>query len=285
MPSAEPLAGGVSFVGLPGMLPRTLSVGRCRLGGAMPRGPRGLSERGFYHVIMRGAGKQVIFDDDADYEAFLRALREALGRFSLRVLAWCLMSNHVHLLVDDPKGELSRFVHLVSTMHARHFNSRWGHVGHVFSSRFTSVAVDSDAQLLVTMRYILRNPTSSGLSAPGNYRWSSYGEYVGVPDICETGLVLDMLGGVDGFREFVDDPDAAPYYPRASARIPDEDAIEAATAAIWPVALDELRAMVSESRDVQLQKLGEAGLSVKQIGRLTGLGRYAIEKALHQKRV
>ena len=249
----------------------------------MPRGPRELSGQGFYHVIMRGAGKQVIFEDEGDYETFLWTLRRALERFSLSVMAWCLMSNHVHLLVSDAKGELSGFVHLVSTTYARHFNERWGHVGHVFASRFTSVAVRTDAQLLVTMRYIHRNPSKAGVADHRDYRWSSYSEYVGAPGICETGMVLDMLGGAPGFCAFVDDPKAAPYYPRASSRIPDEDAIEAASAAIWPETLDGLKTMAPEVRAGLLRKLDEAGLSVRQMGRLTGLGRYAIEKALHQK--
>lgn len=131
----------------------------------MPRGPRELSEQGLYHVIMRGAGKQVLFEDGRDYEVFLQMLRRALERFSLSVMAWCLMSNHVHLLVDDAKGELSGFAHLVSTTYARHFNERWGHVGHVFSSRFTSVAIGSDEQLLATMRYIHQNPSRAGMAA------------------------------------------------------------------------------------------------------------------------
>ena len=249
----------------------------------MPRGPRELWEQGFYHVIMRGAGKQVRFEDGRDYEAFLQMLRRALERFSLSVMAWCLMSNHVHLLVDDAKGELSGFAHLVSTTYARHFNERWGHVGHVFSSRFTSVAIGSDEQLLATMRYIHQNPSRAGMAASQEYAWSSYSEYVGDAGICETGMVLDLLGGVAGFCEYVNDAAAAPYYPRTSVRVPDEDAIEAAAAAIWPERLDGLKTMSPEARATHLRRLGEAGLSVRQIGRLTGLGRYAIEKALHQK--
>lgn len=253
------------------------------IGGDMPRGPRKLSELGFYHIILKGAGNQVIFEDDADYEAFLQMLGRAREKYSLSVLAWCLMSNHVHLLVEDPKGELSSFMHFVMTTYARHFNDRWGHVGHVFSSRFTSVAVQSDEQLLVTIRYIIRNPSKAGLSEPGSYRWSSYSEYLGTPDISETSLILEMVGGTHGFREFIDDPDAAPYYPRVSVRVPDEDAIEAATAAIWPESLDSLKTMDPGERATHLRRLGEAGLSMKQIGRLMGLGRYVIEKAMHQK--
>ena len=256
---------------------RTLSIG-----GDMPRGPRKLSELGFYHIIMKGAGNQVIFEDDADYEAFLQVLRRAREKYSVSVLAWCLMSNHVHLLVDDSKGELSSFAHLVTTTYARHFNDRWGHVGHVFSLRFTSVAVQSDEQLLVTMRYIICNPSKAGLSEPGAYRWSSYSEYLGTPDISETGLILEMVGGVPGFCRFIDDPEAAPYYPRTSVRVPDEDAIEASAAAIWPESLDSLKTMEPQRRATHLHRLAEAGLSLKQIGRLTGLGRYVIEKAIHQ---
>ena len=145
---------------------------------------------------------QVIFEDAGDYEEFLSVLDRGRTSSGVDVIAWCLMSNHVHLLVGDPLGHLSDFVHWVATTYARRFNDRWGHVGHVFQERFHSVPVTDETQLLRAVRYIHNNPSKVGLAAPDEYPWSSYREYVGTARICSTSPVLDLLGGSEGFEGF-----------------------------------------------------------------------------------
>ena len=211
------------------------------------------------------------------------SLRDVRAEHSVVLVAWCLMANHVHLVLRDDAGELSAAMHSVATAYASYFNLRTGHVGPVFAGRFKSVPVTSEAQLLAAVRYVHDNPAKAGVCSRNEYRWSSHHEYIGQSSVADTSVILDMLDGVSGFLRFVNDPEAAPYYPRISARIPDEDAKEAASAAIWPESLDGLKALPPEERATHLRRLGEAGLSIKQIGRLTGLGRYAIEKGLHQK--
>ena len=248
----------------------------------MPRGPRTLSDSGYYHVILQGAGKQVIFEDDEDRGAFLRLLCLSLERAGAKVLSYCLMSNHVHLLIDDPNDSLSSLMHWLTSTYARYFNERWDHVGHVFRSRFTSIPIESDDQLLRVVRYIHRNPVKARLSAAADYRWSSYHEFTGEDELCHTHGLLDLLGGTDGFRALVEEEDSAPYFPRLTKRVSDEDAADAARAALWPIRASDLKGLTPDARSQHVRSLRDAGLSVKQMVRLTGIGRYAIEKDLHR---
>lgn len=257
----------------------------------MTRMPRVGSPVGFEHVILKGAGSQNIFEDDADRETMLRLLGLAQRRWRTRLLAWCLMGNHVHLLIDDPEGEMSAFVHWVASTYAREFNVRWGHEGPVFRGRFHNVPVESERQLLAVVRYIHRNPVRAGLGSVEAYPWSSYAQYAEGPStahaLCETDLVLELAGGREGFRELVRRDDASadepPYYPRLTRRVPDDEVGDASAAAAWPHRPRELRQLPPERRDEHLRRMRDAGLSVRQIVRATGIGRYAVEKALYQR--
>lgn len=246
----------------------------------MPRVARRTSGSGFYHVVMRGNGRQLIFEDDADRRALLSALDGAIVRDGIVLLAWCLMSNHVHLLVEAGPDELSRGMHRLATEYARHFNTRAGHVGSVFDGRFKSVPVESDAQLVAAVRYIHENPARAGICPAGEYPWSSYREYAIAPERCDVGPVLELVGGVEAFVKLCEGGPATGYYFSGGRRIPDDEMLDAARAALAPRGPDEVRALSVGDRDRCLASLRDVGLSVRQIERLTGVGRYSVEKAL-----
>ncbi len=246
----------------------------------MPRRARRSSESGYYHVMLRGNGRQVIFEDDLDRREFLRELSETMAQSGVSIVAWCLMSNHVHLLLADEQGSLSTAVHHLATRYARHFNGRTGHVGSVFDGRFKSVPVESDAQLLAAVRYIHENPVRAGACAGLDYPWSSYREYVGVPEVVDVGLVLDLVGGREAFVRLSAEGRPSGYCFRTGARVPEEDAPQVARAAIYPLDVSELRTVEGPQRNRALLAMREAGLSVRQMERLTGIGRYAVEKGV-----
>ena len=247
----------------------------------MPRCARRVSESGFYHVMLRGNGRQVIFEDDADRRAFLEVLVGTMSSRGIAIVAWCLMYDHVHLILIDADGRLSEAVHALTTSYAGRFNRRAGHVGSVFGGRFRSVPIEGDAQLLAAVRYVHDNPVKAGLcEAPGEYPWSSYHEYVGQSRIVSTEMVLDLLGGVEQFELFSHERRPSGYWFMSGARVPDEDAADVARAAIYPLELVEVRALGGSERARALSLMSEAGLSVRQLERLTGVGRYAIERNL-----
>ena len=88
----------------------------------MARGPRAISNSGYYHVMLRGAGRQLLFENDVDKRTFLRYLTEAIAGKKTSLIAWCLMDNHVHLLLCDPQNSLAGLMHSVSTRFALYFN-------------------------------------------------------------------------------------------------------------------------------------------------------------------
>ena len=141
----------------------------------MPRKPREEVAGAVHHVYARGNRQQVIYRDDVDRRRYLWILESVIARQRWRCLAYCLMHNHLHLLVETPKPNLGTGVQRLHGLYAQSFNRRHRQSGHVFQGRFGAVRMKSDAQLLVTARYIARNPVESGLCAePGEWPWSSH---------------------------------------------------------------------------------------------------------------
>lgn len=161
----------------------------------MTRVARVLSELGHYHVMVKGCADQLIFEDDDDRYYFLNLMSQRFTSDHIRLLAWCLMDNHVHLLFDDPDNQMSIAMHAIDTAYAMRFNVKTGRRGPVFQERFKSVVISDDEQLLRCVRYIHDNPAKAGISSAPMYRWSSFHEYFGTPEICECSDIVELFGG------------------------------------------------------------------------------------------
>ena len=130
-----------------------------------------------YHVMNRAAGRLVLFEPPSDYTAFERLMSRAQRRIDMRILAYCLMPNHWHLLLWPERDRaLSRFMHWLETIHTSHWKlerERTGR-GAVYQSRFKSIPVQTDDHLLTVWRYVERNPLRANLVASADlWRWSS----------------------------------------------------------------------------------------------------------------
>ena len=165
-------------------------------------------EGGIYHVTFRGNARQDIFKDDEDRQRLKERLAEAAEDFGVRVLLYCFMSNHVHLLVETPYGNLSRFMSSVLTGYTVYFNRRHKRVGHLMQGRYGSQVVEGDKYLLKLSRYIHLNPVRVGAwkEKPQierrdylrKYQWSSYRGYAGLgkaDDWVVYGPLWDMTPG------------------------------------------------------------------------------------------
>lgn len=244
----------------------------------LPRASREIAESGIYHVIVRGNGKQLLFEDDSDRAKFLTLIACKGKSFKIGILGWCLMSNHVHLLLDDPSQALSGFMHALSTAYAAHFNKKAGHSGSVFQGRFTSIPVRDDAQLLQALRYIHLNPQKAGICPFDAYPWSSYRAYAEETDsIADTTMILDLCSRNE-IRRFHAQDDA-PYYPLTCHRPSDEDALDAARSIMHPIAPADIKGLPKPQRNKMLKRLRQAKLTVKQIQRITGIGASTITRA------
>jgi putative transposase len=141
----------------------------------MPRKPRHQLAGGVYHVFARGNDRRDIYVDDVDRRAYLTILGQVARWKRWRCLAYCLMPNHVHLLLETPNANLAAGMQYLHGRYAQKFNERHGRSGHVFQGRYGSVHIASDEHLWTTVAYVALNPVSAGLcQRPEEWPWSSH---------------------------------------------------------------------------------------------------------------
>lgn len=153
---------------------------------------------GYYHVFDRGNSKQIIFEDDSDRYRFLSDISDRFARHDVAVLAWCLMDNHFHLMVDDPYDNLSKAMQCALTAYAKYFNGKTGRTGHLFDNRYSRVAVESDTQAVQLLDYIHLNPVKGAIDFPKHTAGRNFRAYqLGYDpfDICDAAPMLDIVGG------------------------------------------------------------------------------------------
>jgi putative transposase len=150
----------------------------------MPRPLRPIAEGLVYHVINRGNNRQPVLFDDGDYLAFLKALGDLKQRKPFELYGYCLMSNHIHLLVRPTCGSVSRIMQSLLVSHTQRYHRFHHSGGHVWQGRFKSPLIEDDEHLLIVLRYIEANPLRAGLvEFAGDYRWSSFRAHgLGEPD-------------------------------------------------------------------------------------------------------
>jgi len=133
-----------------------------------------------YHVTSRGDRREDIFSDGQDRKAFLAILAHAMSRFDAVVLAYCLMDNHYHLVIQTRKANLSALMRQINGVYTQSYNRRHRQVGHLLQGRFKAILVDRDAYLLEVCRYVELNPVRAKIvRQPGQWAWSSYRAHVG----------------------------------------------------------------------------------------------------------
>jgi putative transposase len=143
--------------------------------GIMPRKPRKKSSTGIYHIIMRGVNKQAVFKDNQDCGTFLKMLRESKDTYDFEIFAFCLMGNHVHLLIQEINVSVSIILKAICSSYVYYFNIKYDRCGHLFQERFRSEPVENEQYFMTVLRYILQNPVKAGLVKKAeDYPWSSY---------------------------------------------------------------------------------------------------------------
>ena len=194
----------------------------------MPRPTRIEYEGAFHHVMNRGRSSRNIFKDDGDFELFLQAMAEAAKEYNAIIHAYCLMSNHYHLLIETPKANLSQIMKHINGLYTQRFNRKHKADGALFRGRYKSILVDEDAYLLQLTRYIHRNPLEvkkKMVNELSEYRWSSYPAYINQSK-GESWLFRDktyqMLGhrhrykGYQGYVERGIDEDIKRFYSKGN---------------------------------------------------------------------
>lgn len=249
----------------------------------MPHSQRKHGESGFYHVVAKGDGSQILFENDKDRKRYISILAESGAEYDVELHSYCLMSNHVHLLVKDKAQELSVFMKQLNESYAMYFAKRTHRVGRVFQRPFWSEPIETDAYFLSALRYIHANPEPARICRTQDYAWSSYQAYLTGSQIVKTDLALGMLGGIRQFEKFSSSGGgyAKPFKDSKLLRHHSSDELASiAVASLGRDTLGSLRSMMPKDRNPLIKLLSEKGFSAVEISCVTGLGLSSVYRAL-----
>ncbi|KGP74592.1 transposase [Pontibacillus yanchengensis] len=252
----------------------------------MPRKPRKRSYNGVYHVMLRGINKQTIFEDDVDKKKFLEIVKKYKQVCGFELYAYCLMDNHVHLLLMEKEETVSQVMKRISSSFVYWYNMKYERIGHLFQERFRSENVEDIRYFKTVLRYIHQNPLNAGVvSNVWNSEWTSIHEYLHrwvMVDV-DRGLNLFSHERETAIRAYIDymketnDDECLEYVDRV--RVPDEE-VRKYLKSIGITSATMIQRMPKNERDALLALLKERkGLSVSQISRIVGVSRSVVGRA------
>lgn len=243
---------------------------------------------GFYHVCARGVGKQLIFEGDEDRWEFLELMRDCCRDAQVTIVAWCLMDNHVHLVLEDYEDGVSAAMHRLLLTYARRFNKRTGRTGSLFGDRFERRSLDTDWQVMEAIRTVHADPQEAGISLIECYPWSSFAEHLRAYDSNATDVtrgfsdpscVLELFGSAEGFIAYsLSAPDGGQAMQDMKELEWERRAFADKMAKGLGVPLHELKVAPREQRDIVIVGLHDAGFTVRQIEQYTGIGKSTVSR-------
>ena len=245
----------------------------------MPRIARKHSETGTYHVFLRGINRQAIFEDTEDFDRFKGIIAKARDTSRFSLLGYCLMGNHVHLLMRVGIEDVGQSVKRVAGGYAAWFNWKYDRAGHLFQARFGSEPIETDDYLLAALRYIQRNPVAAKMcKMPEQYKWSSYSDYLGkgtgLTDITSvknlvSGYSRDWRNWLIDFTQTENGDNFIDFDDRSRLT----DAMLRQRAAELPglSRRDSSGMPIKPERDDAIRSLRDEGFGLRQIARVTGI--------------
>jgi REP element-mobilizing transposase RayT len=254
----------------------------------MARLARRQSGTGIYHVMLRGINRQNIFEDEEDYLRLLGCLRALCIRHDdngmplpelCTIYAYCLMSNHVHLLIQEKEESIGETIKRLGDSYARYYNKKYYRNGHLFQDRFKSEPVNDNAYFFTLLQYIHQNPVAAGITTDvTSYQWSSWGEYEragnGIQSVCSTKAVLSRVA-LDDLRALVNEPLPKTVmvldYDNGSSIKTDDEMKEFFVSSYGLKNPMDLQLYSRDRRNDILRSAKEFGATIRQLVRLTGL--------------
>ncbi|MFZ5642576.1 MAG: transposase [Bacillota bacterium] len=254
----------------------------------MPRHRREKSKSGYYHVMIRGNERRNIFLQEEDKLRFLETVKEKQGdRFFL--LAYCLMDNHVHLLLREGKEDVARVMKRITVSYVYYFNKKYKRVGHLFQDRYRSEVVEQDRYILALVRYIHQNPVKAGMvKRAGEYKWSSYQSYLKedepIAGILEKETVLGLFSAdkstaIKMYKEYMDQEGQEEFIDiTEEAEIMDEEEAQK----LYESMLRDrgLKSKRHVTDEIIRQFKAVTGLSIRKIAGIVGLNKDKVNKIL-----
>ena len=244
----------------------------------MPRQARKKSNSGIYHIMLRGINRQQIFEDDEDRARFLETLQIYKEQCGYAIYAYCLMGNHIHLLIKEGQEDLTQIFKRIAGRYVYWYNWKYHRCGHLFQDRFKSEPVETDEYFLTVLRYIHQNPVKAKLCKYAQeYAYSSMNEYLSCAKLTDTDFALSMIT-IEQFSDFHREENADQCLDISdNFRMTDADAKELLRKISKCDNATEFQMLDIEKRNLYIHKLHQKGMSIRQISRLTGLSKKIIE--------
>ncbi len=262
----------------------------------MPRKARETSATGIYHVMLKGTNGQDIFEERADYWKFLKLLRQQTFPEDKQghplpphciLYAYCLMTNHVHLLIRATEDGLSSPISSIAIAYALYFNQKYERQGHLFQDRFKSEPVNDMGYFVTLLRYIHQNPVAAGITKRvDSYTWSSWCEYDSAKPcalpVCQTSGVLNRMS-LEELTEQVNDPlpkalNILDFNNEMSVRLSDEKVREFLASICSDSSPNAIQHYKKDARNDIIRQLKDFGASIRQTARITGVSEGIIRK-------
>lgn len=241
----------------------------------MPRKARKKSESGVYHVMLRGINQQQIFEDNEDREKFIQVLTDCKAISKYKMFAYCLMGNHVHLLLKVEAEDLEQIFKRIGGRYVYWYNVKYQRTGHLFQDRFKSEPVETDKYFLAAIRYIHQNPIKAGLSHGLDYAWSSYHEYQKpLPkQLTDVETAYEIMSAVEfiAFNQQKSSDRLIEVDEKKPNRMTDSQAKQLIEKLSKCKNINEFQKLDIEKRNLMIIKFKESGMSIRQISRLTGV--------------
>lgn len=253
----------------------------------MPRAARKKVKNAVYHVLMRGVDKHAMLRTEEDYQYFMSLLRRCKAECDMEIYGWCLLNDHVHLVVRERGDDMAGFFRHLCTAYACHYNMQRKRAGRVFQDRYRTDILETNEDVVRVLRHIYHEPVRLGLcEKPENYSFSGLSEcmlHVSHP-IQNMAYVLSMTD----VSALCKQPDAQQdalimdIMPQEK-KLTDKEAEKIMKKVAHAKKLMELPVMTRKMRDAWLRRLRREGMSVSQITRLTGLGRNIVNRACSRR--
>jgi REP element-mobilizing transposase RayT len=250
----------------------------------MPRAARKKSESGIYHVMLRGINRETIFLENEDYEKYLHCLSECKAISGFTLYAYCLMGNHIHLLLKEGREPLAQVFKRIGSRYVFWYNWKYQRSGHLFQDRYKSEPVEDDAYFQTVLRYIYRNPVKANLcKTPGDYKWSSYRTLGQEQAIADNDSLAELMP-ITELRAYAEtDADDEVLDLKPDLRFTDDASAQLVRQEFGIENPLEIQYLPPERQNIILKKLHMRGSSIRQLARLTGISKGKLERQLRNK--
>ena len=222
--------------------------------------------------MLRGINQQQIFQDEEDNLKFLQIVKECKAISEFKLFAYCLMENHVHLLIKEGKEPIELIFKRIGNRFVYWYNTKYKRVGHLFQDRYRSEPVETDEYFLTVLRYIHQNPVKAGIvKSCGKYRFSSYNEYIKESKIIDDELAKQMLTKEEFVKYHKKEETASCLeIKEIKPRLTDEEAKRIIKEISGCENIEQFQRLTSDKQNEFIAKFRNKNISIRQISRLTG---------------